>query len=105
MVLSGSATGMNGLWACEDFVCLPRNSSARSRGRKSRLPLFLSPEGESYQVLCPTFAVVVVLGLRGCSDFSLVAVSRDCSLVAGRGLLTVVASLVGEHRLQGTWAQ
>lgn len=50
-------------------------------------------------------SAVVVLGLRGCSDFSLVAVSRDCSLVAGHGLLSVVASLVGEHRLQGTWAQ
>ena len=62
MVLSGSATGMNGLWACEDFVCLPRNSSARSRGRKSRLPLFLSLEGESYQVLCPNFCCCCCAG-------------------------------------------
>lgn len=32
MVLLGSAVGMNGLWACEDFVCLHRNSSTRDRG-------------------------------------------------------------------------
>ena len=36
--------------------------------------------------------------------FSLVAASRDYSLVAARGLFIVVASLVGEHRLQGVWS-
>ena len=36
---------------------------------------------------------------------SLVAASRGSSLVAVRGLLIVVASLVAEHGLQGVWAQ
>ena len=36
---------------------------------------------------------------------SLVAASRGSSLVAVRGLLIVVASLVEEHGLQGVWAQ
>ena len=38
---------------------------------------------------------MAVQGLHCCAGSSLVAV---------RGLLTVVASLVGEHRLQGIWA-
>ena len=41
--------------------------------------------------------LLVVLGLRCCADFSLVGVSRGCSLAAGHRLLLVV-SLV-EHRL------
>ena len=36
---------------------------------------------------------------------SLVVASGSYSPVAGRGLLVAVASLVVEHRLQGTWAQ
>ena len=36
--------------------------------------------------------------------FSLVSSSRGCSLILVCGLLTVVASLVSEHRLQGAWA-
>ena len=36
---------------------------------------------------------------------SLIAASRGSSLVAVRGLLIVVASLVAEHGLQGVWAQ
>lgn len=66
---------------------------------------FFLLRGNHTRFFVPTFAAVVVLGLRGCSDFSLVAVSRAYSPVAGHGLLTVVASLVGKHRLQGTWAQ
>ena len=42
--------------------------------------------------------------LVAAGGLSLVAVSRGCSLVAAQGLLTAVASLVAEHRLQGTWA-
>ena len=41
----------------------------------------------------------VVLGLRCCSGFSLVAVSRGYSLVAMLRLLTAIASLVAELRL------
>lgn len=43
--------------------------------------------------------LLTVLGLRCCSGFSLVAVSRAYSLVAVRGLLTEGASLVAEHSL------
>ena len=39
-----------------------------------------------------------------CEGFYLVAGSEDCSLVAMGGLMIVVASLVGEYRLQGVWA-
>ena len=41
--------------------------------------------------------LLTVLGLRCCSGFSLVAVSRGYSLVAVHGLLIEVASLVVEH--------
>ena len=37
-------------------------------------------------------------------DFSVVAESRDYSLVVVHGLLIAVASLIAEHRLQGTRA-
>ena len=43
-----------------------------------------------------------MLGLL-CCEVSLVAVSRGCSLVVVRGLLTEVASLGVERRLQGAW--
>ena len=44
------------------------------------------------------------LGLCCYKGFSLVAMSAGCSLVAARGLLTAVASLVAEHGLWGAWA-
>ena len=43
--------------------------------------------------------LLTVLGLRCCSGFSLVAVSRGYSLVAVHGLLTEGASLAAEHSL------
>ena len=43
--------------------------------------------------------LLTVLGLRCCSGFSLVAVSRGYSLVVVRGLLTEGASLAAEHSL------
>ena len=43
--------------------------------------------------------VLAVLGLRCCSDFSLVAASRGDSLVVLHKLLTVVASLLVEQGL------
>ena len=49
------------------------------------------------------YLLLAVLGLRCCSGFSLVAVSRSYSLVAMCQLLIVVASLVVEHGLWGPW--
>ena len=51
--------------------------SAGSRGRTGVFLSFFLLRGNT-RFFVPTFAVVV-LGLRGCSDFSLVAVSRDDS--------------------------
>ena len=45
---------------------------------------------------------LAVLGLFCCVGFSLVAESRDYSLVPMHGLLIAVASPVSEHGLQGT---
>ena len=42
---------------------------------------------------------MAVLGLGCCVGFSLVVASGGYALVAERGLLNVVASLVAEHRL------
>ena len=42
---------------------------------------------------------MAVLGLYCCTGFSLVSQSWGYSLVAVRGLLTAVASLVAEYRL------
>ena len=49
--------------------------------------------------------VLAVLGLHCCMGFSLVAVSRGNSLVVIHGLLTAVAFLVAEHRLQACGLQ
>ena len=43
------------------------------------------------------FIFLAVLGLRGCTSFSLAAEIRGYSLVVMLGLLTVEASLVVEH--------
>ena len=53
-------------------------------------------------MLCYLFIIYLVLAtldLHCHTGFSLVAVSRDYSLVAVHGLLIVVASLNAEHRL------
>ena len=47
------------------------------------------------------YAFLVVLGLHCWVGFSLAAASRGYSLVAVEGFLTVVASLILEHGLQG----
>ena len=49
------------------------------------------------------FFILVVLGLRGCFGFSLVAARGGCSLVAVHRLLIAVASLV-ELGLLEVWA-
>ena len=47
-----------------------------------------------------------MLGLHCCEGFfSLIAESKDSSLVVVVGLLIAVASLVAEHGLEGLWAQ
>ena len=45
-----------------------------------------------------------MLSLHCCAGFSLVSANGGYSLAAVLGLLIVVASLVAEHELQGTWA-
>ena len=47
------------------------------------------------------YLFLVLLGLCGCSCFSLVVVSSSYSLVALQKPLIVVASLLSEHGLQG----
>ena len=47
---------------------------------------------------------MAVLGLCCCVGSSLVVACRAYSLVVVLGLLIVVASLVAEHRLWGSWA-
>ena len=44
-----------------------------------------------------------MLGLRCCRGFSPVTESRGSSLGAAGRLLIATASLVSEHRLEGTW--
>ena len=51
------------------------------------------------------FLFLAVLGLRCCTGFSLVVVSRGYSLIATHGLLIAVVSLAAEHQLYDTWAQ
>ena len=45
------------------------------------------------------YLFLVVLGLRGCVDFSLVSASRGYSLVVVHSLPIALASLVAEHRI------
>ena len=57
------------------------------------------PESFSFFFLIILFIYLTVLGLLCCTGFSLVAGNRGHSPVVVRGPLTVVASLVAEHRL------
>ena len=47
------------------------------------------------------YFILAELGLHCCASLSLVADGGGCSLVAMRGLLIAVASLVAEHGLWG----
>ena len=53
----------------------------------------------SLSLFLKLYLFLAVLGLHCCADFSLVAVSRRYSLVAMRGFLLAVASLVAKDRL------
>ena len=50
------------------------------------------------------YLFLAMLGLCGCTGFFLMAARGGYSLVAVRRLLIAVASLSGEHGLQGTQA-
>ena len=78
------------------------------------LPLF--PYFLTFTFYCQTFLSLIfimfiftywflaILGLHCYVGFSLVMSSRAYSLAVVLGLLIVVASLIMEHRLWGTWA-
>ena len=51
------------------------------------------------------YLFLVVLGLHCCAQAFSSCSECGYSLVVGFGLLTAVAPLVEEHRLQGTWAK
>ena len=63
----------------------------------------LNPSSLHWKVGFWFFIFLAVLGLCCCVDFSLVAVSRGCSLGAVHGLFTVVASPVVEQGLPSCW--
>ena len=59
--------------------------------------LYISIDFFFFLIFIPLF--LSVLGSHCCSSFSLVETSQGYSLVVMQGLLTLVASLVAEHRL------
>ena len=50
-------------------------------------------------IVTPFYLFLIMLGLHCCVGFSLVVVTGGYSLVAVRGLLVELASLVAEHGL------
>ena len=74
----------------------PWLSGKESACRRHRRCRFDPPVGK---FPCMINLLLVVLGLRCCTGFSLAAVSRGCSPVAMPGLLIAAASLVAEHKL------
>ena len=52
-----------------------------------------------FPIILSIYLFLAVLGLSCCMGLSLAAVSRGYSLVALHRLLTVVASVISEHRL------
>lgn len=77
-----------------------RVSGSKSGGAVSSGLFFVNVYMSTYIYII----LVAMLGLPCSTGFSLVAENGRFSLVAGRGLLTAVASLV-VRRLQGVWAQ
>ena len=71
--------------------------------------VFCSPsQSDAVFLLFLNSIYLFIFGCAGfsllCNSFSLVAASRDYSLVVALGLLITVASLVAEHRLEGSRA-
>ena len=74
-------------------IARQRVQQARPCAQKKALPFLV------FVLIYLIYLFLTVLGLRCCVGFSLVAGSKGYPLVAVRGLLTVVAPLVAEHRL------
>ena len=70
----------------------------------SRVPWAIQQDLVDYPFFLIYYLFVAVLDLCCCTDFSLVVLSRNYSLVAGHGFLIEVVSLISEHRLQGEQA-
>ena len=62
-----------------------------------KLQARLAPELENLYFIYLCISLLAVLGLHCCAGFSLVVVSRGCSLIVVCGLLIAVASLAAEH--------
>ena len=79
---------------------VPRTHSlnATYEGKKGRT----KPKENFLQIILCIYLFLAVLGFQSCTGFSLVAMSRGCSLAVGQGLLTVGASPV-EHALSAMW--
>ena len=69
----------------------------KGRAKMKKLQVRLAPELENLYFIYLCISLLAVLGLHCCAGFSLVVVSRGCSLIVVCGLLIAVASLVAEH--------
>ena len=102
------AAWMFTVWEQSQVLCQDcfqtRSFNAAHEGKKYRT----KPKENVLQIILCIYLFLAVLGLRGCTGFSLVAMSRGCSLALGQGPLTAGASLVAErelavHRLRQLW--
>ena len=71
----------------------------KGRAKMKKLQARLAPELENLYFIYLCISLLAVLGLHCCAGFSLVVVSRGCSLIVVCGLLIAVASLAAEHGL------
>ena len=69
----------------------------KGRAKMKKLQARLAPELENLYFIYLCISLLAVLGLHCCAGFSLVVVSRGCSLIVVCGLLIAVASLAAEH--------
>ena len=69
----------------------------KGRAKMKKLQVRLAPELENLYFIYLCISLLAVLGLHCCAGFSLVVVSRGCSLIVVCGLLIAVASLAAEH--------
>ena len=69
----------------------------KGRAKMKKLQARLAPELENLYFIYVCISLLAVLGLHCCAGFSLVVVSRGCSLIVVCGLLIAVASLAAEH--------
>ena len=71
----------------------------KGRAKMKKLQARLAPELENLYFIYLCISLLAVLGLHCCAGFSLVVVSRGCSLIVVCGLLIAVVSIVVEHEL------